>query len=52
MVGRFQTKKSQDCHHRNTHGGGKREKDTNLRKSDQWIFDCGATDTMTLTILT
>jgi len=30
-----------------THGGGKREKNINSRKSDQWIFDCGATDTMT-----
>jgi len=30
-----------------THEGGKREKDTSSRKSDQWIFDCGATDTMT-----
>ena len=30
-----------------THGGEKREKDTSSRKSDQWIFYCGATDTMT-----
>ena len=45
MVGRFQTKKSQGCHRRSH--WEKREKDTNLRKSDQWIFDCGATDTMT-----
>jgi len=30
-----------------THEGEKREKDTSLRKSDQWIFYCGATDTMT-----
>jgi len=30
-----------------THGGEKREKDISSRKSDQWIFYCGATDTMT-----
>jgi len=29
-----------------THRGEKREKDTSSRKSDQWIFYCGATDTM------
>jgi len=30
-----------------THEGEKREKDTSSRKFDQWIFDFGATDTMT-----
>ena len=30
-----------------THRGGKRENDTNPEKYDQWIFDCGATDTVT-----
>ena len=30
-----------------THGGKRREEDTSPGKSDQWIFDCGATDTMT-----
>jgi len=30
-----------------THGGKRRKKDISPRKSDQWIFDCGATDTMT-----
>ena len=30
-----------------THGGKRREEDTSPEKSDQWIFDCGATDTMT-----
>ena len=30
-----------------THGGKRRKEDTNLGKSDQWIFDCEATDTMT-----
>jgi len=30
-----------------THGGKRRKEDTSLGKFDQWIFDCGATDTMT-----
>jgi len=30
-----------------TQGGGKRKEDTSPRKSDQWLFYCGATDTMT-----
>jgi len=30
-----------------TQGGKRREEDTNSGKSDQWIFYCGATDTMT-----
>ena len=41
--------KSQVVHGRATvnHGGKKREEDTSPGKSDQWIFDCGTTDTMT-----
>jgi len=41
--------KLQVVHGRTTvnHGGKRREKDTSLGKSDKWIFDCGATDTMT-----
>jgi len=30
-----------------THGGEKREENTSPGKSDQWIFYCGAADTMT-----
>jgi len=30
-----------------THGGKRRKEDTSPGKSDQWIFYCGATDTMT-----
>jgi len=30
-----------------THRGKKREEDTNSRRSDQWIFYCGATDIVT-----
>jgi len=30
-----------------THGGEKREKNTSSRKSNQWTFYCGATETMT-----
>jgi len=30
-----------------THGGKRRKEDTSPEKSDQWIFDCAATDTMT-----
>jgi len=30
-----------------THEGEKREEDTSPGKSDQWIFNCGATDTVT-----
>jgi len=41
--------KSQFVHGRAavTHGGKRRDEDTSLGKSDQWIFYCGATDTMT-----
>ena len=35
-----------------THGGKKREEDTSPGKSEQWIFDYGTTNTMTLMILT
>jgi len=47
MVGRFQTKNRKATTAVVTHGGGKKEKDTRSRKSYQWIFDCGTTNTMT-----
>ena len=48
-TGREEEAKLQVVHGRSTitHGGKKREEDTSLGKSDQWIFYCGATDTMT-----
>jgi len=48
-IGREEETKLQIVHGRVviTHGGEKREEDTDLGKSDQWIFYCKATDTMT-----
>ena len=48
-TGREEEAKSQNVHGRSvvTHGGKKIEEDTIPGKSDQWIFDCVATDTMT-----
>jgi len=39
--------KLQIVYGRVTHGGKRKEEDTSPRKSDQWFFYCGATDTMT-----
>jgi len=53
-TGREEETKSQVIYGRAavTHGAEKREEDTSPGKFDKWIFDCGATDTMTLMILT